>query len=51
MHERFYGRGIRRRLAPMLGHDRRGIEMAYSLQPVDTGESAVLALHYEAPGR
>ena len=27
-----YGRGIRRRLAPMLGGDRRRIEMAYSLQ-------------------
>jgi maltose alpha-D-glucosyltransferase/alpha-amylase len=27
-----YGRGIRRRLAPMLGNDRRRLEMAYSLQ-------------------
>lgn len=27
-----YGRGIRRRLAPMLGGDRRRIEMAYALQ-------------------
>ncbi len=27
-----YGRGIRRRLAPMLGGDRRRLEMAYSLQ-------------------
>ena len=27
-----YGRGIRRRLAPMLGNDRRHIELAYSLQ-------------------
>ena len=27
-----YGRGIRRRLAPMLGNDRRRIQMAYSLQ-------------------
>ena len=27
-----YGRGLRRRLAPMLGGDRRRIEMAYSLQ-------------------
>jgi len=27
-----YGRGIRRRLAPMLGNDRRRVEMAYSLQ-------------------
>jgi maltose alpha-D-glucosyltransferase / alpha-amylase len=27
-----YGRGIRRRLAPMLGNDRPRIEMAYSLQ-------------------
>ncbi|MEV4759625.1 alpha-amylase family protein [Micromonospora sp. NPDC049559] len=29
---RLYGRGIRRRLAPMLGNDRRRIELAYSLQ-------------------
>jgi maltose alpha-D-glucosyltransferase/alpha-amylase len=29
---RMYGRGIRRRLAPMLGGDRRRIELAYSLQ-------------------
>jgi maltose alpha-D-glucosyltransferase/alpha-amylase len=27
-----YGRGIRRRLAPMMGNDRRRIELAYSLQ-------------------
>ena len=27
-----YGRGIRRRLAPMLGNDHRRIEMAYALQ-------------------
>ena len=27
-----YGRGIRRRLAPMLGNDRRRVELAYSLQ-------------------
>jgi maltose alpha-D-glucosyltransferase/alpha-amylase len=27
-----YGRGIRRRLAPMLGGDRRRIELAYALQ-------------------
>jgi maltose alpha-D-glucosyltransferase/alpha-amylase len=27
-----YGRGIRRRLGPMLGNDRRRIEMAYALQ-------------------
>jgi len=27
-----YGRGIRRRLAPMLGGDRRRLELAYSLQ-------------------
>jgi len=26
-----YGRGIRRRLAPMLGGDRRRLELAYSL--------------------
>nr|MDT0657832.1 alpha-amylase family protein [Micromonospora sp. DSM 115978] len=29
---RIYGRGIRRRLAPMLGNDRRRIELAYALQ-------------------
>jgi maltose alpha-D-glucosyltransferase/alpha-amylase len=29
---RLYGRGIRRRLAPMLANDRRRIEMAYALQ-------------------
>ncbi|MBV8194658.1 MAG: alpha-amylase family protein [Candidatus Dormibacteraeota bacterium] len=29
---RLYGRGIRRRLAPMLGGDRRWLELAYSLQ-------------------
>jgi maltose alpha-D-glucosyltransferase/alpha-amylase len=27
-----YGRGIRRRMAPMLGNDRRRLELAYSLQ-------------------
>ncbi|GIE93959.1 alpha-amylase family protein [Paractinoplanes rishiriensis] len=27
-----YGRGIRRRLAPMLGNDRKRVELAYSLQ-------------------
>ena len=27
-----YGRGIRRRLAPMLGNNRRRLEMAYALQ-------------------
>jgi maltose alpha-D-glucosyltransferase / alpha-amylase len=27
-----YGRGLRRRLAPMLGNDRRRLEMAYALQ-------------------
>ena len=27
-----YGRGLRRRLAPMLGNDRRRLELAYSLQ-------------------
>ncbi len=27
-----YGRGIRRRLAPMLGNDRRHLELAYALQ-------------------
>jgi maltose alpha-D-glucosyltransferase/alpha-amylase len=29
---RLYGRGVRRRLGPMLGGDRRRIELAYSLQ-------------------
>ncbi|GIJ10310.1 alpha-amylase family protein [Micromonospora andamanensis] len=29
---RIYDRGIRRRLAPMLGNDRRRVELAYSLQ-------------------
>ncbi len=29
---RIYDRGIRRRLAPMLGNDRRRLELAYSLQ-------------------
>jgi maltose alpha-D-glucosyltransferase/alpha-amylase len=29
---RLYGRGIRRRMAPMLGGDRRRLELAYSLQ-------------------
>jgi maltose alpha-D-glucosyltransferase / alpha-amylase len=29
---RLYGRGIRRRLAPMLGNDRRRLELAYALQ-------------------
>ena len=28
---RLYGRGIRRRLAPMLNNDRRRLELAYSL--------------------
>ncbi|TDC31408.1 trehalose synthase [Micromonospora sp. 15K316] len=31
-HMRLYNRGIRRRLAPMLGNDRRWIELAYALQ-------------------
>lgn len=31
-HMRLYDRGIRRRLAPMLGGDRRRLELAYSLQ-------------------
>jgi maltose alpha-D-glucosyltransferase/alpha-amylase len=31
-HMQLYGRGIRRRLAPMLGGNRRRIELAYSLQ-------------------
>jgi maltose alpha-D-glucosyltransferase/alpha-amylase len=32
-----YGRGIRRRLAPMLGNDRRRIELAYVLQFITPG--------------
>jgi maltose alpha-D-glucosyltransferase/alpha-amylase len=28
---RLYGRGIRRRLAPILGNDRRRLELAFSL--------------------
>jgi maltose alpha-D-glucosyltransferase/alpha-amylase len=31
-HMQLYGRGIRRRLAPMLDGNRRRIELAYSLQ-------------------
>ncbi len=31
-HMRLYDRGIRRRLAPMLGNDRRRLELAYALQ-------------------
>lgn len=31
-HMQLYGRGIRRRLAPMLGNDRRRLEVAYALQ-------------------
>ncbi|SDT77104.1 alpha-amylase family protein [Actinoplanes derwentensis] len=31
-HMQLYGRGIRRRLAPMLGNDRRHLELAYALQ-------------------
>ncbi|MEV6298399.1 alpha-amylase family protein [Actinoplanes sp. NPDC051861] len=31
-HMQLYGRGIRRRLAPMLGNDRRRLELAYALQ-------------------
>jgi maltose alpha-D-glucosyltransferase / alpha-amylase len=31
-HMQLYGRGIRRRLAPMLGNDRKRIELAYALQ-------------------
>jgi maltose alpha-D-glucosyltransferase/alpha-amylase len=36
-----YGRGIRRRLAPMLGNDRRRIEMAYALQFVLPGTPVI----------
>ena len=36
-----YGRGIRRRLAPMLGGDRRRIELAYSLQLTMPGTSVI----------
>ena len=30
-HMQLYGRGLRRRLAPMLGNDRRRLELAHSL--------------------
>ena len=57
---RLYDRGIRRRLAPMLGNDRRRIELAYALQfslrgtPVlrygeEIGMGEDLSLH--GPGR
>ncbi|WP_328461946.1 alpha-amylase family protein [Actinoplanes sp. NBC_00393] len=53
-----YGRGIRRRLAPMLGNDRRHIELAYSLQftlrgtPVlRYGEEIGMGDDLEQPGR
>jgi maltose alpha-D-glucosyltransferase/alpha-amylase len=36
-----YGRGIRRRLAPMLGGDRRRIELAYSLQMTMPGTPVI----------
>jgi maltose alpha-D-glucosyltransferase / alpha-amylase len=38
---RLYGRGIRRRLAPMLGGDRRRIELAYSLQLTMPGTAVI----------
>ena len=36
-----YGRGIRRRMAPMLGGDQRRIELAYSLQLTTPGTSVI----------
>ncbi|MEN3304178.1 MAG: maltose alpha-D-glucosyltransferase / alpha-amylase [Micromonosporaceae bacterium] len=55
---RIYDRGIRRRLAPMLGGDRRRIELAYSLQftlrgtPVlRYGEEIGMGDDLSAPGR
>jgi maltose alpha-D-glucosyltransferase/alpha-amylase len=38
---RLYGRGIRRRLAPMLGGDRQRIELAYALQFALPGTPAI----------
>ena len=38
---RLYGRGIRRRLAPMLGGDRQRIELAYALQFSLSGTPAI----------
>jgi maltose alpha-D-glucosyltransferase / alpha-amylase len=53
-----FGRGIRRRLAPMLRGDRRRIEMAYSLQftmpgtpVIRYGEEIGMGEHLELPGR
>jgi len=55
---RLYDRGIRRRLAPMLGNDRRHVELAYSLQfslrgtPVlRYGEEIGMGEDLEADGR
>ncbi len=55
---RLYGRGIRRRLASMLGNDRRRIEMAYALQfslrgtPVlRYGEEIGMGENLSLPGR
>jgi len=53
-----YGRGIRRRLAPMLGGDRRHIELAYSLQfampgtpVIRYGEEIGMGENLSLPGR
>jgi maltose alpha-D-glucosyltransferase / alpha-amylase len=55
---RIYGRGIRRRLAPMMNGDRRQIELAYSLQftmpgtPVlRYGEEIGMSEYLRLPGR
>jgi len=55
---RIYGRGIRRRLAPMFGGDRRRIELAYSLQfsmpgtpVVRYGEEIGMGENLALPGR
>ncbi|MFG1989074.1 alpha-amylase family protein [Actinoplanes sp. NPDC048988] len=53
-----YGRGIRRRLAPMLGNDRRRVELAYALQfslrgtpVVRYGEEIGMGEDLSLPGR
>ena len=38
-HMQLYDRGIRRRLAPMLGGDQRRLELAYSLDVHPTGNA------------
>jgi maltose alpha-D-glucosyltransferase/alpha-amylase len=55
---RLYGRGIRRRLAPMLGGDRQRIELAYALQfslpgtpAIRYGEEIGMGEDLSLPGR